>query len=386
MKILFINYECPPLGGGGGVASLQIAQELGKTHEIDYLTTAFAPLPKFERINGVNVYRVPVLGRKSLDTATILSLLFFIPSSLVKGIKLCKKNHYDIINAHFVLPSGLTGIILAKLFSIPFVTSIHGGDIYDPTKKLSPHKIVIIRSLIKLILNRSDGIVAQSQNTKQNAIKYYGVTHEILIIPLGFVKPNFNILRRSDLNLPENHTLLISIGRLVKRKGFEYSLTALSQLLIKNKNISYIVIGTGPEADKLKKLVISLHIDKNVYFFGNVSEEEKYQYLSIADVYVLPSLHEGFGICLMEAMYSGLPIVTTDNGGQTDFLVDGKNGIFVPTHNSSKLSEKIWKLIEDANLRSTFSLNNRLKIKQYYIEEISKRYEELYRELIYSKQ
>ena len=371
-----LSYEFPPLGGGGGVACYHIARELAKTHSVDYLTTAYKGLPKFEVVDGINVYRVPVLGRKELSTATLMSMLTFFPSSLLKGIQLCKSNQYDVINTHFVIPSGPTGIILSKLFKLPIVMSIHGGDIYDPSKKSSPHKHFLLRKIINLLLNHSDEIIAQSNNTKNNANKYYSPDKEIAVIPLGFVVPEFEETTREDLNLSDEDFVLISVGRLVERKGYEYAIRAISKL--SHRNVKYLIIGDGPEEEILKKLVRNLGLDDKVEFLGFVSEEMKFQYLSISDIYVLSSLHEGFGICLMEAMHCGLPIVSTNNGGQTDFLVDGENALMVPIEDGEAIANQIENLMSNEILRFKMSEINAEDIKKYYIENVTSKYEYIF--------
>ena len=382
-RILMINYEFPPLGGGGGVACYQMARELARNYQMDYLTTGFKELPKFEVIDGIHIHRVSVLGRKELSTATFLSMLTFFPSSLLTGIKLCRRNRYDVINAHFIVPSGLTGISLSKIFGIPIVISVHGGDIYDPSKKCSPHRHFLLRKLIKWLLNNSDKVTTQSSNTKINTINYYKFNKQITIIPLGFTKPKFKEAKRNELGLYDDDIILISVGRLIKRKGYEYAIQAVSKLPY--QNMKYLIIGDGPEEKNLTNLVKKLKMERKVKFLGFVSEEKKFQYLSVSDIYVLSSLHEGFGICLLEAMYCSMPIVATDNGGQTDFLVNGVNALLLPIKNSEILAEKIVQLIENNDLRNKMAENNRRDIKKYYIKNIAKEYEKLFWQHIQGK-
>jgi len=378
MKILIVNYECPPLGGGGGVACYQIAQELAKTHQVDYLTTGYKDLPRTEQKDGITIYRVPVMGRKDLSTATLLSMISFFPACLFKGILLCSKNNYDVINAHFVIPSGLPAVFLAKIFRKPLVISILGGDIYDPSKKWSPHRHSSLKLLIGWLLRQADHIVAPSSNTKENALRYYNYNGQIETIPLGFVQPSFRRVTRADLGLPEDQIILVSVGRLVKRKGYEYAIRAVSQLVQQGHQVKYLIIGDGPEEMTLRGLAKELKIEKDVIFSGYVTEEVKYQYLSQSDIYLLPSLHEGFGICLLEAMYCGLPIVATNNGGQTDFLIDGKNALLVPTKNWEILAETIDEICCDKSKMSKMSANNKEDIKRYYIQEVAMQYEKMF--------
>jgi glycosyltransferase involved in cell wall biosynthesis len=376
MKILIINYECPPLGGGGGVTCFQTARELAKKHDVDYLTSGYGDLPSYEVKERVNIYRIPVLGRKELSTATMLSLISFAFVGLFNGKKLCSINDYDVINAHFVVPSGIPGVFLSKYFKIPLVASLHGGDIYDPSKKHSPHRYLFLRKLILWLLNNSDQVTAQSNNTRQNAKEFYGYNGEIKIIPLGFSIPDFSKPSRNELGLAEDDIILISVGRLVARKGYKYAIEAVSKL--KNDKMKYLIIGEGPEEKELNSLIKKYGLENNVTLLGFVSEEKKYQYLTNSDIYLLSSLHEGFGICLMEAMYCGLPIVSTNYGGQTDFLTNGKNAFLVPVEDSSELAGKIEQLTEDIDLRDKMSRENRLDVEKFYFENISKEYENLF--------
>jgi len=378
MRILLVNYECPPLGGGGGVACYEIAKELAKKHHVDYLTTGYKGLPQKEQKDGIMIFRVPVIGRNDLSTATLLSLISFFPSCFVQGILLCSKNNYDIINAHFVIPSGLPAVFLAKLFKKTLIISVHGGDIYDPSKKLSPHRYTPLRILIAWLLRQADFVVAQSSNTKENTIQFYKYQGTIEIIPLGFTQPEFQQVDRKYLNLPENEIIFVSVGRLVKRKGYEYAIHALGSLDLDKYTFKYLIIGDGPEERFLKSLARELNIEENVVFLGYVQEELKYQYLSQSDVYLLPSLHEGFGICLLEAMYCGLPIVATNNGGQTDFLIEGRNALLVPIKDWQILAEKIDEICSDELKMKRMSVNNKKDIKRYLVQNIATHYEEIF--------
>src|SRR5688500_2172334 len=107
MKILIINFEYPPLGGGGGVATQQWAQALAMRHTIDIITTHMHGLPRREVQGKLTIHRVPVLGRQRQQTASLLSLLSFAPAALIAGLRLTARCRYDVLNAQFVLPSGL---------------------------------------------------------------------------------------------------------------------------------------------------------------------------------------------------------------------------------------------------------------------------------------
>jgi len=381
MKILFINYECPPIGGGGGVASFQLAVELAKQHDVNYLTMGYRDLPASENVNGVKIIRIPVLNRKTRSTATYLSMLSFIPAAVLMGISLCKKQEYNCIHAFFVVPSGICGFCLSRLFSIPLVMTALGGDVYDPSNCYSPHTSRVMRSIITFLFNHSNLNTVESTNLKEMIFRYYCIKKPVRVIPLGFIKPVFPQKSRTNLCIPENKIIFISVGRLVKRKGYEYAIKALC-LLTEEYPFHYYIIGDGPDEPGLKNMVATLGMKDKVTFLGYLSDETKFQYLAGSDIYLLPSIHEGFGICLLEAMYCGLPIVSTNNGGQLDILKNHENALLAEAQDSDAFSMKIRELLADEGMKTAFSSNNRRDITHYYIENIAKMYENIYRELL----
>jgi glycosyltransferase involved in cell wall biosynthesis len=178
------------------------------------------------------------------------------------------------------------------------------------------------------------------------------------------------------MSLTGNIVKMRKVGRLVKRKGYEYAIRAVSKLVHQGHKVKYLILGDGPEEEALRNLIKELKIEDNITFPGYVPEEVKYQYLSQSDIYLLPSLHEGFGICLLEAMYCGLPIVATNNGGQTDFLTHGRNVLFIPPKDDNRLAEEAAKLINNDQLRSKMGENNINDIQAYLIANIAKDYHE----------
>lgn len=377
MKILFINFEYPPVGGGGGVANKILIDELVKKHQITLITSSFQGLPNKEKIGNLNILRVPIAFRRSASVSTFASLFSFPLSGAILGIGILKKEKFDLIHSVSAIPSAVTGLIFAKIASLPHVLTVIGGDVYDPTRLLSPNRNIVIRWIVTSVIRFSDAVISPSSELAGRMRSLFGsrgIGKKIEVIPWGFKKPKYVLRKKKIKN--DDCFKLITLTRLVKRKGLEHLLMAVS--LLSEEKLKLIIAGEGPEKENLKKLAKKLKINKKVEFKGFVSEHKKYKLLSSSDCFILPTLHEAFGLVFQEAMYCGLPIITTNVGGQTDFLTDGINGFLVPVENARALKEKIQILIRDPKLRDNFSEKNRERINDFLISQVTGKYEDIY--------
>lgn len=373
MNILLFNYEYPPLGGGGGVFCMQLAEELVKKNcKITVITSNFANQKNHEIINDVHIIRVPILMRKHQTAASLVSMLSYFPTSFITGYKCLKGRKYDLIHSMFAIPSAPSAIVLSKSFKIPHILSILGGDIYDPSKNLSPHKAPILRSVVQHIINYSDKVVALSNDIKNRALQHYCINNPIDIIHLGIPKPSFTTSHRSDCGYKESDILIVTVGRLVPRKGVSDLIKIVKQL--GNINVKLIIIGDGPIKPVLEEQSRQLGIQDQIIFKGFVSDTEKFRLLSVADIYASTSMHEGFGIVFLEAMAAGLPIISYDKGGQSDFLKDGLTGYLVNYRNETQFIERLKYLCDNDNLRKTIKSYNFKYFNSFSIQTCAAKY------------
>ncbi|MEX2054931.1 MAG: glycosyltransferase, partial [Candidatus Andersenbacteria bacterium] len=346
MKILIINFEYPPLGGGGGVATKDFGEELARQHEVHVITTWFKGLKRYECVAGVHIHRVRVVGRQSLPTSTLTSMITFVPAAVMTGIRLCRQNAFEVINAQFVLPSGVPAVVLAKMFRLPLVVSFIGGDIYDPSKGVSPHRHWLLRSLIRFISRQAIAGTAISHDTKRRAETLHGVSLPITVTPLGLRPVSVAPTSRAALGLSDNSFLFITIGRLIPRKGYEMLLSAWQDI-----PESLAIIGSGPLKKPLQELIKKYQLANRVRILGYVEESTKNQMLRVADAYISASNHEGFGIVFLEAMAAGLPIIALNDGGHTDFLTADENALLIPPQNPTALQQAVRQLVADHKLQ-----------------------------------
>jgi glycosyltransferase involved in cell wall biosynthesis len=381
VRILFCNYEYPPLGGGGGVVMAALARELARRHTVTVLTSRALGLPAMSTDGGVEVIRVPVFFRRELAVADFPSMLAYLPMGALRGLTLRRQpDAFDVINTHFAVPTGPLGQLLGRLYGVPNVLSVHGGDLFDPSKRSSPHRHAWLRMPIARLLQRADALVGQSRNTLQHVQDIYGVQRSAQLIPLGIDRPSAPPhASRGEFGLPDGAFVLVTVGRIVPRKATVRLIQALHASGVKNAHL--LIVGEGPDAPAVRAAAAEAGLSDRVHLLGQVPEERKYQALSVADVFVSTSQHEGFGLVFLEAMAFGLPIICFDHGGQTDFLVDGETGCLLPLNDQDRFARSIVRL-QDAGVRREMAANNRRLVEDYFIDKCADRYESVFEQVV----
>jgi len=273
MKILFVNYEYPPLGGGGGGGMKEICEELARRHEIHVLTSGAHGLESVEKHISLNltIHRVPVRGRDDRATASFTSMFDFLPSGIKLGNELVRKFSFDVINTWFAIPSGITGGWIAKHNKVPHLLTVIGGDIYDPSKWYSPHQFLLSSLAVKWALKRADSHVAISTDIAKRTREYYKFNNNIDVISLGIQKPEFSKATREQLDMDPSFRYVVTVGRQVRRKDYPTLLHAIKNL--HRSDVRLLMIGDGPEQTNLKLLARELGIENQVQFCGFVSSE-----------------------------------------------------------------------------------------------------------------
>lgn len=376
MRILFCNYEYPPLGGGGGVVMAALARQLARRHEVTVLTSRAGDLAAQSNDQGVQVIRVPVFFRRQLAIANFPSMLAYLPTGFARGLSL-RRPGFDVINTHFVVPTGPLGHALARWHRLPNVLSVHGGDLFDPSKSSSPHLHAPLRAAVRWLLAAADDVVGQSRDTVRHVNDLYGVHRQVGLIPLGIERPPARVVAsRATFGLPHDAFVMVTIGRLVARKAATQLVDVLARSAIANAHL--LVIGDGPDAAAIRQRAAELGVAARVHLPGQVTDADKYAALAVADAFVSTSQHEGFGLVFLEAMACGLPIVCYDRGGQTDFLASGETGFVVKLNDTAAFTEAVRAIHTDISLRLRLGQRNRQLVDNYFIDSCATRYEQVF--------
>jgi len=237
--------------------------------------------------------------------------------------------------------------------------------------------------IAKVIYPRADAIICVSRGIADDLLKITHCYKTVRTIYNPVIGASIYELAKESVDHPwfldQKIPLVIAVGRLVGCKDYPTLLNALS-LVIKERPAKLAILGRGPEEIKLKKLVYDLGLFKSVDFLG--FQENPFEYMSKASVFVLSSLQEGFGNVIIEAMACGTPVISTDCPvGPGEIIESGKNGILVPVKDYRALSQAILKMLNDSSLSKSIVKEGFKRAKDFSVEESVKEYEKVFQEL-----
>jgi glycosyltransferase involved in cell wall biosynthesis len=365
MRILTISYEYPPLGGGGGVALAHSAKIWAtRGHKVTIVTSGGIGLPACQRDGTMEIYRVPVLARNARATASLLSMLSFpfLAEQFVR--RRWKSQDFDVILSCFAVPSGVVGMGLAQAWQRPHVVWVLGGDAYDPSKLVSPHRVPFLKQTVAAVLGRAQAIITMSEDMACRVKRIY---HSHL--PLTVIPPGLELPPPRPSNCSNGTVTIVSIARLVRRKRLDHLIRTFATL--PRGFAQLLIVGDGPLHVTLQSLINQLDVAEYAKLVGYLSEEEKYSLLRRADLFALVSAHEGFGLVYLEAASQSLPIVAGNIGGQVDFLVHGKTGWLVPYDNHRQLANALFSLVTQPKLRLLMGRQALQMSRRYHITQVA---------------
>jgi glycogen synthase len=378
MRILVLNYEYPPVGGGAAVATAALAQGMVERGvEVDVVTAGVGSSAECEH-PGLTVYRVRS-RRTGVHEAGMGDAASYLLGAWPLLRRLLRTNKYDVVHVFFSLPTGAL-LPFLNLRGTPVVVSLRGSDVpgYDPHNRVLQIVHRFLAPLTRWIWRRADRVVALSESLGQLALRtlpdlrYFVVANGV---DLTFFHPPAAGKRRRP-----GPFRCLAVARLVERKGLGDLIRAMAQL--ERGHFELEIVGGGADERVLRHLAARLGVARDVHFTGALSRPEVARRYRDADLFTLPSSAESFGNVFAEALASGLPIVGTAIGGIPDLVEHGTNGLLVKPGDVNALAGAIRYLANDPELRTEMALRNRAKAEATLEwAQVTRRYQSIYEAL-----
>ncbi len=373
LRVLSLNYEFPPIGGGGGNAHKHILQEFRHFPDIEItlVTSTIDSKPSYQML-APNV-RLCLLPIKKKD------LLYWRRGEIIKYLTInygfmkeyLKTQTFDLCHVFFGFPSGL----LAYLFRsrMPYIVSVRGSDVPGYNKRFALDYI-LLRPFLKRIYSSASAVVANSRGLS-NLFHEQFPHLNAPVIPNGIDTEAFAPQPKSNTN----GLSLVTVARLIPRKGIDLLIRACAEINREQILFNCHIIGDGPEEDNLKKMSQELGVAERVHFHGRMNKESVAGFLPKCDIFVLPSYAEGMSNAALEAMGCGLPLLLTDTGGSRE-LVDG-NGRIIPTGDASELADVLRDWYVKPELVNSMGQRSRICANAFSWTSVAQRYRDMYIQL-----
>jgi phosphatidylinositol alpha-1,6-mannosyltransferase len=381
MKILFITIDFPPDVGGVANYYRNVCHYLSGV-DLTLLTEKRGNNDSFDQEKKYKIIRKD-LFYKSIWPKW-LKMLFVVYKSV-------KNEKPDWIFVGQVLPVGTVVYLLQKIFKFKYLVFTHGTDINVPLNYPRKRKIMI------RILKKADNIAANSHYTMKR-LAHLGVNEDkvVVLFPCPLVKNQESTLLRTDLRQGfggqgskkqelikqyglENKFVLLTIGRIVERKGIDNVIEALSEVKKEFNDFVYLVVGKGPDKSRLADLISKYNLSENVKLVGYVSDKELQLFYQACDIYIMTPREiegdvEGFGMVYLEANFHGKPVIASRTGGVIEAVLDNQTGLLSDQGNIEQIKDAILRLIKDKDLRERLGENGRKRVadKFQWQEQVGK--------------
>jgi len=369
MRILTICYEYPPLGGGGANVVAGLTAELSRAgYTIDLVTMWMPGLPFRESRNNINLIRIPCI-RFNRSVCRMWEMPLYLLFSLPVLFYLCIRHRYALNHTHFIFPDGVLSLIINKIFRLPYIITAHGSDVpgYNPDRFKMAHRM--LTPVWKRVVAAATVTVCPSRSIEQ-LIHRQSPSARTRIIPNGIDTGKFKPLH-------EKQDRILVVTRMFERKGVQYLINALDGF---DHDYEVHVVGDGPYLQVLEGRVEEKNLDIRFWgFLDNQSREIRDLY-ETSKIFVFTSEAENFPIVLLEAMSSGLAIITTEGTGCAEVVGDA--ALLVKPRDSDEIRHCLERLVADPKLTAELGSAARKRLTEKFgWTNVAAKYASLYREL-----
>lgn len=373
-----IGIVCYPTFGGSGVVATELGNALAqKGHEVHFITY---DMPVRFDIFSSNLFYHEV-------TVSKYPLFDYQPYELVltsKLVDVVKYEKLDILHVHYAIPHASAAYMARQILashgiSIPYITTLHGTDITLVGKDAS------FEPVITFAINESDGVTAVSESLKEDTCKYFDVKRDIDVIP-NFIdiykyQKSKNALAKFAYS-KGNEKILVHTSNFRPVKRVEDVIRVFEKVR-KEMPARLLLVGDGPDRSRIEQLCRDLKICEDVQFLGKLKATE--QVLSNADLFILPSETESFGLAALEAMAASVPVISTNTGGIPEVNEHGVSGYLSNVGDVEDMAANAIKILKDDKTLAQFKKKALERAKDFEIQNILPQYEALYERVIANK-
>ncbi|MFV0530682.1 MAG: N-acetyl-alpha-D-glucosaminyl L-malate synthase BshA [Flavobacteriales bacterium] len=372
MKIGIVCY--PTFGGSGIVATelgMGLAEQGNEVHFISYSEPARLDvlMPNIT-FHPVEVENYPLFQYQPYSLA--LSTLM---------VDIVKQHGLDVIHVHYAIPHAYAAFIAKQILreegvELPVVTTLHGTDITLVGKYPS------VKSAVEFSINQSDIVTCVSKSLKKDTLDIFNIKKEIEVIPNFIETELFDHLKQScpRQNFAEKEErLLVHVSNFREVKNVPH-VVKIFHLVQKKIKAKLLLIGVGPEREKVELLVRELGLENRVYFLGKI--RQLYQILCACDLFILPSSQESFGLASLEAMAAGLPVISSNAGGIPEVNIEGVTGYLSKVGAIEAMAENAILLLSDEEKLIEFKKNAKKRSFEFRKEKILPMYVAVYEKAI----
>jgi glycogen synthase len=389
-RVLILSWEYPPLIEGGLARHVRKLSEalvdLGV--EVHVLTRGGEGSPAEEEAAGVLVHRIREPSFPS-DLGEFVAWVERMNSDmLAAGVELGDRFEFDLVHGHDWLVANACDH-LARRFETPLVTTIHATEYGRHQGWVKDHPQSYIHGVERWITNRSQRVITCSAYMRDQVVDIFGVgAGRITVIPNGIdpadlPRPSAAELARlrAEFAAPEERLVLL-IGRLVYEKGFQLALEAMPKVIEAVPGTRFLVAGSGTHEEELKEQAEELGLMEHGTFLGWIGDDVLHTLYGIADLTVVPSIYEPFGLVALEAMASGCPCIVADTGGLREVVPHEEAGLRFRARDPKALAKVAIRVLSDPDLEARLIAEAKEHVRRFDWADVAARTAEVYEELL----
>lgn len=375
MEKMKIGIVCYPTYGGSGIVATELGMDLAERgHDVHFISTG---LPARLNVTLPNVYFHKVYIEN-------YPLFEYQPYSLALStiiVNVAQTHGLDLLHVHYAIPHAYAAyfakqILLEKGINIPVVTTLHGTDI----TLVGRHPAY--KPAVEFSINKSDKVTSVSESLKNETYDFFDIQNEIEVIPNFIDNSQFDDCSNCDCRdgiAVDSEKVIIHVSNLRKVKRIQDVIRVFYEVQ-KEVNAKLIIVGEGPEWDTAQLLIDQLGITEKVKSLGKVND--LYNVLCSADLFLLPSEKESFGLAALEAMAARVPVISSNAGGIPEVNFDGVTGYVLPIGDVKGMAERSIELLKDETKLQQFRIQAKEQALRFDKKKILPLYEELYHSVL----